>query len=253
MTLDLVNLFHCAAGNIGDRMSGPSQYLWPERFYDEPISAGLANHVDGAILGGGQIFNHLKQIASGARKATRKIRLVAWGVGLPLIGTQDASVISASEQYDLFSTRNFDWRHQLNFVPCASCLSPTFEKPQSPQHDFVVYRHQRKPGPVDVPSSIPTMSNAVCNPQAVVDFIASGDTVVTSSYHGVYWAQLIGRRVVCIPYNHKFFTFQHPPTMAEADTWRDAIKIANRQQPLLDEYRTINRTFAAKVERIWND
>lgn len=96
------------------------------------------------------------------------------------------------------------------------------------------------------------MDNAMKDPVSVVDFIASGDTVVTSSYHGVYFAQLLGRKVVCIPYNQKFYAFQNRPTMAEHDNWEHAVRSAQRYDPLLEEYRHINLKFARKVEGIWN-
>lgn len=89
-------------------------------------------------------------------------------------------------------------------------------------------------------------------PREVIDFIASGETIVTSSYHGVYWAQLLGRRVICLPYNDKFETFQHRPTMAEAGDWRSGLAGVSETPPLLEEYRALNHAFAQQALEIWN-
>ena len=97
------------------------------------------------------------------------------------------------------------------------------------------------------------MNNSSCPPKQAIDFIASGETVVTSSYHGVYWAQLMGRKVICIPFNDKFTTFQHAPTIAESDNWPSHVRRAMGTQPLLDEYRALNISFAQKVEGAWRD
>jgi polysaccharide pyruvyl transferase WcaK-like protein len=87
----------------------------------------------------------------------------------------------------------------------------------------------------------------------VIDFIASGQTVVTSSYHGVYWAQLLGRRVICLPYNNKFETFQHRPAMGEAGNWRSSLALENQTPPsLLEEYRALNHAFARQALELWN-
>lgn len=248
----LLNLFHCTADNVGDQMSGPSQYLWPDKFEKRDLKQPLPEQFQLAIIGGGQVFSQVAAIAHDVAQRSSSSKVIAWSVGLPLLGQKDAEVLDISNQFSAFSTRNYDWRETLDFVPCASCLSPAFDNHRSPEHEIVVYRHKRKPGPTSLSKTIPTMDNTMKDPVSVVDFIASGETVVTSSYHGVYFAQLLGRKVVCIPYNHKFYAFQHKPTMAEQDNWECAVRSAQRYEPLLEEYRHLNLKFARKVEGIWN-
>jgi hypothetical protein len=253
MTTRLLNVFHCSADNIGDRMSGPSQYLWPSITQVAPFRKTLPEGNDAVILGGGQVFAQLDLLS--AENAERKdpASLVAWGVGLPLHGVKDGIVHRVAQRFRAFSTRNYDWRDELHFVPCASCLSPSFDIAKTPTHDLVIYNHRKMPGAMDVPNGVPVMTNSVDDPMLAIDFIASGDTVVTSSYHGVYWAQLLGRRVVCIPYSSKFLTFQNSPSFASSNSWRQSVGSAKRFPPMLDEYRSMNRSFARRVEQIWNE
>jgi hypothetical protein len=40
------------------------------------------------------------------------------------------------------------------------------------------------------------------------------DVVVANTYHGAYWATLLGRRViVAAPFSNKFFGFRHEPVI----------------------------------------
>lgn len=245
------NLYHCTADNIGDLMCGPGQYLWPEISHDLPM-AQVRERLDNTIIGGGQLFSQLSLILGSIYETNPQAKVVAWGVGLPPAGVRDKLVSEVVQEFALFGTRNYDRREQLHFVPCASCLSPQFDHVEPPQHEVVFYLHRRKGKPVDTPDDAPVLTNAMRSPQEVVDFIASGETVVTSSYHGVYWAQLLGRRVICLPYNDKFETFQHRPTMADPDDWRAGLPVAGQTPPLLEEYRALNHAFAQQVLDIWN-
>lgn len=245
------NVFHCTANNVGDLMCGPGQYLWPAVNKPIPVKPPR-QYLERVVLGGGQIFGQLLDVLSSVKDYNPRAKSVAWGVGLPPKGKQDKAVRSVAKFFDLFGTRNYDWREHLDFVPCASCLMPAFDNPESPKHEVVFFLHQNKGDPVDVPDGAPVRLNTAAPGHEIVEFIASGETVVTSSYHGVYWAQLLGRRVICIPYNDKFTVLQHNPTVASASEWRRAISAATRAPEMLEEYRLINRQFAKRVQEVFN-
>lgn len=232
-------------------MCGPGQYLWPEFNRDLPF-VPVRERLDNIIIGGGQLFSKLNLVLSSIYELNPSAKVIAWGVGLPPAGSHDKRVREVTQNFALFGTRNYDRREQLSFVPCASCLSPTFDNVGQPQHEVIFYLHRRKGQPIAAPKSAPVLTNARRSPQEVVDFIASGDTIVTSSYHGVYWAQLLGRRVICLPYNNKFETFQYQPTMAEPDNWRSKLAASRRSPPFLEEYRAINHAFAKQALDIWS-
>lgn len=245
------NVFHCTANNVGDLMCGPGQYLWPDVNKSIPVKPPR-QHLERVVIGGGQIFGQLLDVLSSVKDFNPKAKAVAWGVGLPPKGKQDKTVKSVTSYFDLFGTRNFDWRDELDFVPCASCLMAAFDRPQAPKHEFVFFLHQNKGDPVDVPDGAPVRLNTAASGSEIVEFLASGETVVTSSYHGVYWAQLLGRRVICVPYNDKFTVMQHKPKVALASEWRDAVSSAIRAPEMLEEYRAINHRFAKRVLDLFN-
>ncbi|MFV0491644.1 MAG: polysaccharide pyruvyl transferase family protein [Pseudorhodobacter sp.] len=212
----------------------------------------VREHLQNAIIGGGQLFSQLSLTLGLICEVNPDAKVIAWGVGLPPAGRRDKLVREVAQDFALFGTRNYDRREQLSFVPCASCLSPLFDQVAPPRHEVVFFLHRRKGAPVDPPPDAPVLTNAFRPPRDVIDFIASGETVVTSSYHGVYWAQLLGRRVVCLPYNDKFKTFQHRPTMVEPDNWQAGLTMAGQTAPLLEEYRALNHAFAQQALDIWN-
>lgn len=249
---EVSNLYHCKADNIGDLMCGPGQYLWPLISRDLPM-VPVREHLGNTIIGGGQIFSQLRSILASVHEVNPNAKVVGWGVGLPPVGVNDKLVCEVTKDFALFGTRNFDRMEQLSFVPCASCLSPLFDQAQQPKHEIVFYLHKRKGRTIDVPSDAPVMTNAKQHAKDVIDFIAGGETVVTSSYHGVYWAQLLGRRVICVPYNNKFETFQHRPKIAEHGDWRVRLSSTSQTLPLLEEYRAINHEFAKKALEVWNE
>lgn len=232
-------------------MCGPAQFLWPESVDMVPMNK-VRECQNRIIIGGGQIFSQLKPLVSSIYSVNKHARVVAWGVGLPPATTRDSLVRAVAQDFALFGTRNYDHREQLSFVPCASCLSPFFDQVPSADHEVVFFLHRRKGKTIYVPPGAPTMTNAMRPPQEVINFIASGETVVTSSYHGVYWAQLLGRKVICIPYNHKFETFQNIPTIAQDGDWKSELNQAKKADSLLEEYREINYKFARQVLEVWD-
>lgn len=251
--IEIFNFFHTTADNVGDRMCGPAQHLWPGKTRNRTFKSSPTRRLQSVIVGGGQVFGELEPLLAKIRSNNSSASIVGWGIGLPPHSGYNSRVLDITRQFAAFGTRNFDWRNELNFVPCASCLSPIFDTVEAPTHEVVVYLHRKKPPPENIPAEVPILTNVMQSPSAAINFIASGETVVTSSYHGVYWAQLLGRHVVCIPYNDKFMSLQHPPTMSTPQQWLSAVQTAKRSEPLLQEYREINTAFAQKVMEIWND
>ena len=249
---EVSNLFHCDANNIGDQMCGPGQYLWPDACRNLPL-VPVRKRLGNTNVGGGQIFSQLSTILASIHRINPAARVIGWGIGLPPAGVRDEIVREVTKSFALFGTRNYTRREHLSFVPCASCLSPLFDQVAQPKHEVVFYLHRRKGAPIVPPADVPVMTNAMRPFQDVVDFIAAGEVLVTSSYHGVYWAQLLGRRVICLPYNNKFETFQHRPTMAEVDNWREKMTLASQTVPLLEEYRALNYAFAKRALEVWNE
>jgi hypothetical protein len=181
------------------------------------------------------------------------LRLVAWGVGVPLLGRRDSAVQQTASKFEHFSTRNYDRKEEMTYVPCPSCLSLEFDKPREIQNDVVVFTHKKKTPNLNIASQYPLMSNENRPFSEVLDFIGSGETVVTSSYHGVFWAQLMGRKVLCVPYSEKFMSFESSPPMSTQIDWKNDLLDARAVPNCLDRYRNRNLEFLETILESWDN
>lgn len=190
--------------NVGDRWSCPMEYFsfpgYLVAFADLRDPPDIAPDV--VIYGGGSIT---------ASPFFRRwdCPTIAWGVGhterqQPWHEKMLAEHQRAAGLCDVYFPR--DWMIDLkNRVPCASCMHPAFDEfiDTKPKHDVVRYSAARRVE-VQAPADAPHMTNEGGDIETAVRFIASGRKVVTSSYHGAYWAQLLGREVELVSWGSKF-------------------------------------------------
>lgn len=186
--------------NAGDRWSSPLEYF---DFPGHEVTIGdmrtpPMTGPDVVIYGGGSIT------ASPSFHRWPAIT-IAWGVGhhvrlRPWDEAMRTEHLRAADLCDLYFPRD---EVGLDTVPCASCMHPVFDDVPEPVHDVVRYSAERRIE-VTEPVDAPHMTNESGTITAAVRFLASGRRVVTSSYHGAYWAGLIGREVELVPWGSKF-------------------------------------------------
>ena len=146
-----------------------------------------------------------------------------------------------------------DWGDKrFPFAPCASCMTPAFDEDYIEQHEVVAYLHHwRAPEMgIRVPDSIPCMDNTATSFKEAIDFIGSGSIVVSNSYHGVYWALLLGKKVLCIPFSNKFFNFRISPGYAKPDNWLTSIKDAKGSDEMMALCREGTNNFTTRVNEL---
>ena len=145
-----------------------------------------------------------------------------------------------------------DWDSEYRWVPCVSCMHPGFDKDYDIKNQFVWFEHKKRliDGKFLDALPAPRMLNTGQNMSQILEFLGSAETVVTNSYHGVYWATLLKRKVVCIPWGSKFNMFKHPPTMATEKNWQDKIKDAKSYPFALHECREANLKFFDDVKEL---
>jgi hypothetical protein len=230
----LVASHFAGSANVGDAVCCPADYF----DFGAPVEVVRFREqippCDAVIFGGGAIGNNIGKVAA---RAPARIK-IAWGLGETRHRRMTAD--PAPTGFDLFGSRD-DGQAGAEWVPCASCMSPLFDVSREIQHDAVLYFNRRRPlPPVD---GIPANHNEVGFDEAV-EFLASGDVVVTNSYHGAYWAHLLGRFVVIVdPYSSKLRQFRYPPAYADAGDWSAVLGAAVKYPDALEEARAANRAF----------
>lgn len=148
--------------------------------------------------------------------------------------------------YDLFGMREYvDPKH---YVPCPSCMSGLFDRQYTIRHEAVLFANASDNIRLRYPFAViglPRFDNTA-SLERILDFLGSAETVVTNSFHGAYWATLLGRRVVCVPYSSKFHHMKFPPAMSrDGADWRT---LETRTYPeALEDCRAVNRAFYNRV------
>lgn len=275
----LINLHRLNTSNVGDLACAPALYFeelsscqrmeilgwkasetpdnqarkeWKERF----------SEAHGFIVGGGGLlecdffdsgFEHLLK----NRRPDQKV--VIWGAGHNNWKIGDWRVLKQNislDKYavDLIGVR--DYNHPVEWVPCVSCMSPLFDKNYEVSHEVGLYVHDATLKNESFAKSLPvgfrTLSNSA-NFEDAVEFLGASELVLTDSYHGMYWATLLGRRVIAFPTSSKFYDTKHPVPLCAPQDWERFRKLTTIYSTALFECRTANRRFSEIVFKLFQD
>ena len=231
----IINCYATDRKNIGDSLSSPLNYFELPGAKIEKLDIRLpvkAEELEGKhiiIGGGGLLFPRFLPEITTIINARKRKKLIAWGIGQQIYVRKKGKLFpryitdeainsfdySYLENFDLVGIRDFgilgyDW------LPCASCMHKSFDKKREIKHEFVVFSHKKFLLNIE---NFPRLTNECNDMEKVLDFLGSGETVLTSSYHGVYWATLLGRKVLAFPFSSKFYTLKHKPNMYPVELW----------------------------------
>ena len=206
------------------------------------------------IIGGGGLLNlpHFKhQMSLFEALGSLGKKTVLWGPGHNDPGWSSFKT-PAQYQVDL---KNFglvglrDYSAPGTWVPCVSCLHPIFDQEFPVKHEFGVLmgkKSAQNKERQELLRDLPFSHNAT-DLNVMIQFIGSCETLVTDSYHAMYWGLLMGRKVLVIPTTTKFLDFKYPVPITRFDSFKADLKKGVKYDGLLEECRTINQDFAQKV------
>jgi hypothetical protein len=234
--------------NIGDFACSPFDYFdWGDAKVKDMREPSMP--YDATIFGGGKIFGGLAE-AAGVNRANDPLH-IAWGVGTRQTFPISGKYRRARQLCDLIGSR--DWGDdRYVYAPCASCMSPLFDEDITPKHDVVFYWHGGKTQKqrIKIPDSMPDKANNTGSFEESIRFMASGKTVISNSYHGVYWALLLGRKAICVPFSNKFGAYRLPPAYATPRNWLNRLDNGIAQPDMLTICRQATLDFKTKVEAL---
>jgi hypothetical protein len=237
--------------NIGDYYCNPSRYF----DFDNIQSGELLNNkfpIKGntLIIGGGGLihkkFSQHIQILLDKNPANS----IVWGVGHNFSKKHKSKSVQPYypnwlNRVSLVGIRDWIPGHYNSYLPCVSCMHPSFDKNYELKHEVVFYTHAFKSKYHHISGDM-WMKNNENNFEKVIEFLASAQTIVTDSYHGAYWGQLLGKDVRVFSWSVKFDHMKYQPTMLEnISNWRTIYK---KIAPLdfKEECREININFYNK-------
>ncbi|PHK93200.1 hypothetical protein CR162_19830 [Pseudoroseomonas rhizosphaerae] len=232
---------HRRTKNVGDLACTPYEYFG---FPDKKLTdiSGELPEAHAVVLGGGAIEYMMagKQAVQQRAKARHK---VAWGIGASQHGSSCHPAPPSG--FDLLGLREFG-REGGIYVPCASCMADFFDSVPPAETEIVTFFNaDPRISRPELPD-FPAMTNE-SSLEGTLAFLARGEVVMTNSYHGAYWASLMGRKVVCFPYSSKFHGYKCPPAMATVETWKEVLPRARAYSDYLDDCRYENLKFFRRV------
>lgn len=257
------NIYRIDIDNVGDYYSSPKNYFKElgeievdifdfKKTYSNNIGEVISNNA--LVIGGGGLLNRNSfelQMKTFEQLKSKGKKTVLWGVGhnskrkREYFKLQEYNV--DLDNFGLSGTR--DYSLSKNWVPCVSCLNSVFDKEYNTTKEIGVVLHKSTFKNSQIPlifQGFPVISNTE-DLEKFVDFIGSSDTIVTDSYHAMYWGILLNKKVVVVPNSSKFFDFKYPPVIS---TYKSCIKDAQKAQiytGVLEECRELNKKFAEQV------
>ncbi|WP_158524875.1 polysaccharide pyruvyl transferase family protein [Mesonia sp. K7] len=262
----VVNVHRYTLGNVGDLYAGPHHYfdelkgkqvdiLGFRKISKKKRLDWISKINDNAlVIGGGGLLNirHFeRQMKLFEELKAKGKKTVIWGAGhnqRDLSKYQNNTVYNINpSNFGIVGTR--DYSAKTEWVPCVSCLHPIFDRKFTVNKEVgVIYcnKTSKRKDLLQYFKDFPSTSNTT-DLEEMVNFIGSSDTIITDSYHAMYWGILLNKKTVVIPTTSKFYDFKYKSVISDYENYREDIKKAQRYSGVLEECREINRNFATKV------
>lgn len=238
--------------NTGDTSTDPLIYF--KSFAEKNICIyhtmreirwNLMKKDDWIILGGGGIFECLDEFQEVINKLlSLSVHVISWGCGY---NTHYDRMMDIKIDYSRFfrcTIRDYIFGKE-EYMPDVSCMMELFDKHYEIKREIGVLEHYEFP---IMEFEYEKMTNTYAV-NSIIRFIAESKIVITNTWHGCYWALLMGKRVIVYhPFSNKFENFKYKPTLYSGDLQKD-IESAKIYENILEECRNMNKNFAEEILR----
>lgn len=243
--------------NAGDWFSCPATYF-PFRAHKIsdiffPSKEDIPEKDSVVIVGGGGLAKAtFRKNLDALFNDRNDLSKVTWGIGFNttettgrLLPSNDINLYGDYfSDFDIIGTREFGSPQHGTWVPCASCMHSAFDyfasRPKS--SSIGVYSHKNRPLSVDT-SRLPSLTNWGNNLVEKLDFLSRYEYILTNTYHGAYWATLLGAKVLCDPFKSSLHSFKHLPIMVNNAITADILNSTKTYPNALSECRVANVKF----------
>ena len=250
-------IFRADKTNVGDWWCPPFRYFpfKPSVIGDILDQSFSLENTKTLILGGGGIGSDffrpfLKEIEKKNIETT-----VLWGGGVDVKVIKNELLTSKEQDlhgnyFDFMTevgTRVFSSPQKFTYIPCTSCMNNLFFKYREvkPKHLLGVYSHKRVPLLENDDKDIyPRQDNNGDDLEEKLKFLASCEYIITNTYHGLYWATLLERKVIVLPFKSGLFSFKYSPVFCfDGKITDELLNKARIHTGVLEESRKLNFGF----------
>jgi len=244
MKTALINWKHM--NNVGDKKSCPSDYFDLGETIHIPANRfdGVPDDVGLIIVGGGAVLQ-MTRVLETCRKTG--VSVVVWGAG----GTHQRFYDAWEKMSTIFAPREDIQGYYC--VPCVSCMDPAFQIRTTPEgsNTYIGTYENKKAAPFNA------YAHNEMSFEEVVNFLRKHKLIVSSSYHGGYWAALMNKKLVYLPFNDKFlhtpfkgvFSKKDASSQQQINAINHAIRIGQRED-FLNWSRIRNKSIHKHVQTL---
>lgn len=261
----IVNIHRIDEKNIGDYYCAPHHYfnqlkesldIFDYKSLNPAIKQSFIDSIsqNSLVIGGGGLLNRGsfdKQMHLFEKLSQKNKKMVLWGLGHNEKNSKAFGKVTKynidTQKFGLIGVRDYDMKEE--WVPCASCLHSILDTKSEVINEIGLIFHKKtlnNPRVLAKFKDYPSTSNTT-SLEDIISFIAKTETVVTDSYHAMYWSMLMNKKVVVFPNSSKFFTFKYQPVFSSVDNFKLDCKKAQNYSGILEECRDINLKFSEKV------
>lgn len=248
--------FYCGPHHYFDQLRGKSLDIFDYKSPEDKIRNNWFDKITGnsLIIGGGGLLcrqGFKLQLRLFEQLGEKGKKTVLWGVGHNAKNTRHYGKISTyninTDKFGLVGVRDYNMKEE--WVPCVSCLHPVFDKKFDTENETGIIFHKKTLKNKRILSKFKDFPSIANNAEFedIIKFIGHTETIISNSYHAMYWAMLMEKKVVVIPNSSKFFNFKYPPVISNFSTFKHDIGKAKSYSGILEECRQINLKFADKV------
>ena len=257
-------------GNVGDYWASPTHYYDFPFDYERVQFVHVCNNVrdnsdwDGVkdsiviIGGGGLIVTTENYLQHGLENLIKNNKCILWGIG------SNTTVHDERMSWEFIKDKNIimsgirDTVHgvNVNYVPCVSSKHKVFDKyidNKVKGEGIGILEHVDYNVPIE---GIDKIKNN-CSIEELIDFIESKEYLISTTYHGLFWSQLLGKKVCYFnedkDINSKFINLRNRVHICNRHNYEVMVKNSSNVDGLIKESRFLNDMFYKKLIKLVNN
>ena len=252
-------------GNAGDFWSSPLKYY---NFSGYPIEhvhfmdiwaaiQNVPNHEkylikDSLVVigGGGLITSHGNFLQETTEFLVKNNKVIFWGVGSNTFEKPSYDIL-IHPNVILSGIRDIVYGLDVEYLPCVSCKHPLFDKEYSSPDSIGIIEHPKHPIDILGYDKINNQSNI----ETIINFLSSKSKIFSSTFHGVYWSQLLNKEVLYFKttdtVNSKIINLKHRIPICDSSNFAEKINNVSSTKGMLSESRKLNDDFYSKSIKIF--
>jgi hypothetical protein len=254
-------------GNAGDFWSTPLKYYnfdgYPtEQVHFMDIWAAIQNKPnheqylikDSLVIigGGGLITTEGNFLQETTEFLVKNNKVIFWGVGSNTFEKPSYDILSHPNVL-LSGVRDIVYGLNVEYLPCVSCKHSLFDEEYTSTDSIGIIEHPRHP--IDI-AGIEKISNQ-SNIESIVNFLSSKSKIISSTFHGVYWSQLLDKEVLYFKttdtINSKIINLKHRVPICDVSNFSEKINNISSTKGMLSESRKLNDDFYSKTIKIFQE